>query len=93
MPTKLQSESLFKSFGSVIEHVRYAPGLQVVLARNFLFGLFISLIPALMPVVGLKMLHLSSSDLDPLFTSMGAKDILSVRAHLNSEGLRESARR
>jgi hypothetical protein len=40
------------------------------LIRNFLFALFISVIPALMPVVGLKVLHLSSSNLGLLFTSM-----------------------
>src|SRR5271166_1545834 len=47
-------------------------GFQVVLARNFLFALFISVIPALMPVVGLKELHLSLSNLGLLFTSMGS---------------------
>jgi len=31
---------------------------QVVLARNFLFALFISVIPALLPVMGLKVLAL-----------------------------------
>src|SRR4029077_8958685 len=48
VPTKLPSESFFKSFGTVIRYVRYVPRLQVVLARNFLFALFISVIPALM---------------------------------------------
>ena len=52
------------------------PGFQVVLARNFLFALFISVIPALMPVVGLKVLHLSSSNLGLLFTSMGAGSVV-----------------
>jgi predicted MFS family arabinose efflux permease len=47
-----------------------------VLARNFLFALFISVIPALMPVVGLKVLHLSSSNLGLLFTSMGAGSVI-----------------
>jgi len=42
------------------------------LARNFLFALFISVIPALIPVVGLKVLHLSSSSLGLLFTSIGS---------------------
>jgi len=51
-------------------------GFQVVLARNFLFALFISVIPALMPVVGLKELHLSSSNLGLLFTSMGAGSVV-----------------
>ena len=48
----------------------------MVLVRNFLFALFISVIPALMPVVGLKVLHLSSSNLDLLFTSMGAGSVV-----------------
>jgi MFS family permease len=76
LSAKVPSESFFESFGTVIHHVRYAPGFQVVLARNFLFGLFISVIPALMPVVGLKVLHLSSSNLGLLFTSMGAGSVV-----------------
>ena len=75
VPTKRPSESFSKSFGTVIRYVRYAPELQVVLARNFLFALFISVIPALMPVVGLKVLHLGSSQLGLLFTSMGAGSV------------------
>jgi MFS family permease len=71
-PTKLPSESFFKSFGTVIRYVRYVPRLQVVLARNFLFALFISVIPAMMPVLGLQVLHLGASQLGLLFTSMGA---------------------
>jgi predicted MFS family arabinose efflux permease len=47
-----------------------------VLARNFLFALFISAIPALIPVVGLKVLQLSSSNLGLLFSSMGAGSVL-----------------
>ena len=72
IPTKLPSESFFKSFGTIIRYMRCVPELQVVLARNFLFALFISVIPALMPAVGLKVLHLGSSQLGLLFTSMGA---------------------
>jgi hypothetical protein len=56
--------------------VRYAPGLQIVLARNVLFALFISVIPALMPVVGLKALHLNASQLGFLFTSMGTGSVV-----------------
>ena len=73
---EIPSESFFESFGTVIHYVRYAPGFQIVLARNFLFALFISVIPALMPVVGLKVLHLSSSNLGLLFTSMGAGSVI-----------------
>src|ERR1700736_4675403 len=73
---KLPSESFFKSFGTTIRYVRYEPRLQVVLARNFLFALFISIIPALLPVVGLQVLHLGSFQLGLLFTSMGAGSVI-----------------
>ena len=76
VPAKLPSESFFKSFETVIRYVRYVPEIQVVLARNFLFALFISVIPALMPVVGLQVLHLGSSQLGLLFTSMGAGSVI-----------------
>ena len=76
LPARLPSESFFESFTTIIRYVRNAPGFQVVLARNFLFALFISVIPALMPVVGLKVLHLSSSNLGLLFTSMGAGSVV-----------------
>ncbi len=45
------------------------------MARNALFALFISVIPALMPVVGLKALHLNPSQLGLLFTSMGVGSV------------------
>jgi MFS family permease len=73
---KLPSESFFRSFGTVIRYVRYVPEPQVILARNFLFALFISVIPALMPAVGLKALHLGPSQLGLLFTSMGAGSVI-----------------
>jgi MFS family permease len=75
-PAKLPSETYFQSFGTIIRYVRNAPGFQVVLARNFLFALFISVIPALMPVVGLKVLHLSASSLGLLFTSLGVGSVV-----------------
>ena len=98
LPAKLPSESLLKSFGTIIRYVRNAPGFQVVLARNFLFALFVSVIPALMPVVGLKVLHLSSSNLGLLFTSMGAGSVVGavfviplLRARLSPDCLTLSA--
>jgi MFS family permease len=69
-------ESFFGSFVTAIRYVHYAPGLQIVLARNALFALFISVIPALMPVVGLKVPHLDTSQLGLLFTSMGAGSVV-----------------
>jgi len=62
-------------FANAIRYVRYAPAIQVVLARNILFAFFISVIPALMPVVGLKELHLQPCSLGLLFTSMGAGSV------------------
>ena len=75
-PAKLPSKRSFESFAAVISYTRNAPGFQVVLARNFFFALFISVLPALMPVVGLKVLHLNSSNLGLLFTSMGAGSVV-----------------
>jgi MFS family permease len=69
-------ENFFDSFLKAIRYVRYAPGLQVVLARNALFALFISAIPALIPVIGLKSLHLNASQLGLLFTSQGIGSVV-----------------
>jgi MFS family permease len=69
-------ENFVESFANAIRYVRYAPGIQVVLARNILFAFFISVIPALMPVVGLKELHLQPCSLGLLFTCMGAGSVL-----------------
>jgi len=73
---KLPSESFFQSFITITSYLCKARRFQVVLARNFLFALFISVIPGLMPVVGLNVLHFSSSNLGLLFTSMGAGSVL-----------------
>jgi Na+/melibiose symporter-like transporter len=95
---KRRSESFFESFETFVHYVRRAPRFQVVLARNFLFALFISAIPALIPVVGLKVLQLSSSDLGLLFTSMGAGSVLGavfifpwLRARFSPDSLTLSA--
>src|SRR6266550_442550 len=74
-PSKLPLENFFESFSTAIRYVRYAPAIQVVLARNILFPFFISVIPALMPVLGLKELHLRPCSLGLLFTSMGAGSV------------------
>ncbi len=74
--SKLPLENFFESFVGAIRYVRYAPGIQVVLARNVLFSLFIAVIPALLPVIGLKEVMMSSSDLGLLFTSMGVGSVM-----------------
>jgi MFS family permease len=91
-PAKSQSEGIPESFGTIFSYFRSAARFQAVLVRNFLFALFISVIPALMPVVGLNVLHLSASNLGLLFTSMGAGSVIGavfivpwLRARLSSD--------
>jgi MFS family permease len=68
---KMPLENFFDSLASALRYIRYAPGIQVVLVRDVIFSVFIAVIPALLPVVGLKQLGLDSSKLGLLFTSMG----------------------
>jgi MFS family permease len=74
--SKAPLENFFESIVGAIRYVRYAPGIQVVLARNTLFSLFISAIPALLPVIGLKEVLMTSADLGLLFTSMGLGSVM-----------------
>jgi MFS family permease len=46
-------ENFLESFASAVRYVRYAPGMQVILTRNFVCSLFIAAVPALVPVVAL----------------------------------------
>ncbi len=64
-------EGFFDSLAAAIRYMRYAPGVRIVLLRNFIFGVLIGAIPALLPVVGLKALHLSPLNLGFVFTCMG----------------------
>ena len=69
-------ENFLESFASAARYVRYAPGMQVILTRDFLFGLFIAVVPALVPVVALQHLRLQASELGLVFTSMGIGSLL-----------------
>ena len=71
-------ENVFESLSAAIRYVRYTPAIRVVLARNILFAFFVSVIPALMPVVALKNLHLQPCSLGLLFTSIGAGSVFSA---------------
>jgi MFS family permease len=70
-------ENFFESFTTAIRYVRYTPGIRILLVRHALFSFVISIIPALMPVVGLKELHMQASELGYLFTSMAVGSVLS----------------
>src|SRR6266446_2433384 len=75
--SNLPLENFFESFTTAIRYVRYTPGIKILLARHALFSFFISIIPSLMPVVGLKELHLKASHLGYLFTSMAVGSVIS----------------
>src|SRR6202045_4390268 len=57
--SRLPLESYFESVISAIRYVRYSQSIRIILIRNAIFSFFIAIIPALLPVVGLKELHLS----------------------------------
>src|ERR1700726_1735515 len=69
-------ENFLESFASAARYVRYTPGMQVILTRNFVCSLFIAAVPALVPVVALQHLRLQASQLGLVFTSMGIGSLL-----------------
>src|ERR1700751_1949025 len=73
---RASTESMLESFVGTLRYVRHTRGIQVVLVRALLFSLLISVIPALLPAVGLKALHLTSAHLGILFTSMAVGALL-----------------
>jgi MFS family permease len=68
-------ENFVESFSTAVRYVRHSPAIQVVLVRNVLFAFFISVIPALLPVIGLRELRLRPCSLGLLFTSMGTGSV------------------
>ena len=90
----IRLERFLDSFSTVVRCVRCAPAIQVVIARNILFAFLISVIPSLVPVIGVKGLHLKPCSLGLLFTSIGAGSVFSAvfvlpraRAMLSSNAL------
>jgi Transmembrane secretion effector len=71
-------ENFFQSFATAVHYVRYAPGMQVILARQVLLSLLVAAIPALLPVIGLKELHVDAAELGLLYTSMGAGSVIAA---------------
>jgi MFS family permease len=71
-------ENFFESLTTAIRYVRYSPGIKILLARHTSFSFFVSIFPSLMPVVGLKELHLKASNLGFLFTSMAVGSVISA---------------
>jgi MFS family permease len=71
-------EDFFQSFATAVHYVRYAPGMQVILARQILFSLAIAAIPALLPVIALKELHINATDPGLLYTMMGLGSVIAA---------------
>jgi MFS family permease len=76
--SRLPLESYFESVISAIRYIRYSQSIRIILIRNAIFAFFIAIIPALLPVVGLKELHLSPSNLGLLFASMGIGSVIAA---------------
>jgi MFS family permease len=75
--SSLPLENFFESLTTAIRYVRYTPGIRILLARHVLFSFFISIIPSLMPVLGLRELRLQASELGYLFTAMAVGSVIS----------------
>jgi predicted MFS family arabinose efflux permease len=67
---------LRRSLAEACHYARGSAAVRAVLARNLLFALFVSAIPALMPVIALKELRLDPAMLGLLFTCMGTGSVL-----------------
>ena len=64
-------ENFTESFISSLRYARNSPRIKTVLFRDLIFALVISIVPALLPVVALKELHLSATHLGFVFTCVG----------------------
>jgi MFS family permease len=77
-PPKLPLENSLESFLTAIRYVRHSPGVQVVLIRNALFAFCISLISALIPVIGLKEIELNALGCGLMFSAIGAGSVIAA---------------
>ena len=70
--SKLPLESFLESFFTAIRYVQHSQGVQVILIRSAVFTLLISLIPAIIPVIGLKEVELNAMGCGLMFSALGA---------------------
>jgi MFS family permease len=96
--SRVPLESFLESVATAIRYVRYSQSVRIILIRYAIFSFFVAIIPALLPVVGLKELHLSPSNLGLLFTGLGIGSAFSAvlilpwaRAHFSPNTLTRSA--
>jgi MFS family permease len=64
-------ESFAESFINSLRYALNSQRMKVILFRNLLFSLVISVVPALVPVIALKELQLSAAQLGLVFTCVG----------------------
>jgi MFS family permease len=89
-PSKLPLENFFESFFTAIRYVRHSPEIQVILVRSAVFTFFISLIPAIAPIIGLKEVNLNAIGCGLMFSAIGAGSVVAtlivmswLRAHVS----------
>ena len=74
--------------------VRQDSAIRIVVLRNFIFSLFVSLIPALFPVLALRQFRVGAAHLGILFTSLAAGSVFGavfvvpkIRANFSSNAV------
>jgi MFS family permease len=84
-------ENFMESFISSLRYARNSERMRVILFRNLLFSIVISIVPALLPVIALKEMQLSAAQLGLVFTSVGIGSLAGavlalpyLRAHTSS---------
>ena len=89
-PSKLPLENFLESFFTAIRYVKHSAGIQVILIRSAIFTFFISLIPAIIPVIGLKEVELNAVGCGLMFSAVGGGSVIAalilmgwIRAHIS----------
>lgn len=65
-------EGVAESFISSLRYARNSRRMKIILFRNVIFSLVISIVPALLPVIALKEMECSAAQLGLVFTSVAA---------------------
>jgi MFS family permease len=89
-PAKLPLESFVESFFTATRYVQHSPGVQVILIRTAVFTFLIALIPAIIPVIGLKEVELNAMGCGLMFSALGGGSAIAalmligwIRAHIS----------
>jgi len=68
-------ETFTKALVETFQLTRQNSAIRIVVVRNFIFSLFVSLIPALFPVLALRQFRVGAAHLGILFTSLAAGSV------------------